>query len=67
MTLQKPDKNCGGYSLVAIGERMVLHDEIQQISRLLFNAGIQLRTIESLVYSLQRTLEGIILLISEAE
>ena len=56
MTLQKPDKNGGSDTLVAVGERMVLDDKVQQVGGLLPGAGIQLLAVEGLVDSLQRTM-----------
>ena len=57
LPLQKPDKNSGGDPLVAIGERMVLDDKVQQVGGLLLDAGIKLFAVEGLVNCLQRTLE----------
>ena len=57
MTLQKLDKNGGSDTLVAVGERMVLDDEVQQVGGLLLDAGIQLLAVEGLIDSLKRTLE----------
>src|SRR3989344_4252313 len=49
LSLQKPDKNSGGNPLVAVGERMVLDDEVQQVGGLLLDAGVQLLAVEGLV------------------
>jgi hypothetical protein len=57
VALQKPDKNRGGNPLVAIGERMVLDDKVQQVGGLLFDAGIKLLAVEGLIDRLKRTLE----------
>jgi len=57
MALQKPGKNGGGDTLVAVGERMVLDDEVQQVGGLLLDAGIKLLAVEGLINRLQRTLE----------
>ena len=40
VALQKLDEYRSGDPFVAVGERVVLDDEIQQVRRLLFNAGI---------------------------
>jgi len=56
MALQKPDKYGGGDPLVAVGERMVLDDEVQQVGGLLFDTGIQFLAVKGLVDRLQRTL-----------
>jgi len=56
VALQKPDKNRGGDTLVAVGERMVLDDEVQQVGGFFFDAGIQFLAVEGLVDRLQRTL-----------
>src|SRR3989338_3331374 len=57
LALQKPDKNSGGDPLVAVSERMVLDDKVQQIGGLLLDAGIKLLAVEGLVNRLQRALE----------
>ena len=50
------------YSLVTIKERMVLHNEVQQVSSLFLQAGIDFFSAKALVNVANSTFEGIVFL-----
>ncbi len=41
VALQEPDEQKGADALIAIGKRVILDDEIEQVRGLLLNAGVE--------------------------
>ncbi len=65
IALQEPDEQKRADTLVAIGERMILDNEIQQMGGLLLNAGIKKFAAKRLYDIAEDARKAVVLLISE--
>ena len=65
IVFQEPKEQESGDTLVTVAERMVFNRQIEQISRLLLNARIEVPPAESLVNCTHRAFERLVLLVGE--
>jgi hypothetical protein len=63
--LEEPDEEEGSYSLIAIGEGVILDDEVEEVSGLLLDGRVEIRAIEGRDDSREYTDEALIFFIAE--
>ena len=65
VAVEKPEEQRCGNALVAIAERVVFGDEIEQHSSFLFHAGLEFFSTKCLVYLSDTALERVVLLVAK--
>ena len=65
VVVEEPQEERGGNALVAVAERVVLGDKVEQHGCLLFHTRIQLLATEGLIDLTDTALEGVVLLVTE--